>query len=141
LIDYFQCNFKYFCPKMHARKLPRISEPSFDKDYYENGRGYASKYSSSGKMRSYGGGSGSSSSYRRSVSPDIRNQSPRDRNGPKHHSIRRLDRDHQVFPFFPPLRRHGSHKFGKYKTWADSNNLVIESTAPFTRLDLVMFLK
>jgi hypothetical protein len=89
---FFQC-----CKDiMHARKLPRISEPSFDKDYYENGRGYTSKYSSSGKMRSYGGGGGSSSSYRRSVSPDIRNQSPRDRNGPKHHSIRRLDRDHQV---------------------------------------------
>ena len=75
--------------EMHARKLPRISEPSFDKDYYDNGRGYSSKYSN--KMRSYPGGSGSGGSYRRSVSPDLRSQSPRDRGGPmgKHHSMRR----------------------------------------------------
>ena len=89
---------------MHARKLPRISEPSFDKDYYDNGRGYNnSKYSSGPKMRPYGGrGSGSSGapSYRRSVSPpELRTQSPRDRGGGgplgKHHSMRCDRGDHQ----------------------------------------------
>ena len=90
---------------MHARKLPRISEPSFDKDYYDNGRSYnTSKYSSTAKMRPYGGGGGSGgpsggvSAYRRSVSPELRTQSPRDRGGGgpmgKHHSMRRGDRDH-----------------------------------------------
>jgi hypothetical protein len=88
---------------MHARKLPRISEPSFDKDYYDNGRGYsnASKYSNGPKMRPYGGrGSGGSGapSYRRSVSPDLRSQSPRDRGGGgpngKHHSMRCDRGDH-----------------------------------------------
>lgn len=57
---------------MHARKLPRISEPSFDKDYYD-------KYKSSAA----GAGSKSSGGYvgyrdRRSMSPT---DSPRDRSG------------------------------------------------------------
>lgn len=49
---------------MHARKLPRISEPSFDRDY-GNGSSSGSKVS---KYRD-----------RRSVSPDGRGMSPRDR--------------------------------------------------------------
>ena len=90
---------------MHARKLPRISEPSFDKDYYDNGRGYSSKYSN--KMRSYGG-SGAGGSYRRSVSPDPRSQSPRERSGPmgKHHSMRR-DREK-----YPPSRKDRERERG-----------------------------
>jgi hypothetical protein len=86
---------------MHARKLPRISEPSFDKDYYDNGRGYSSKYSSTTKMRPYAGPSSGASSYRRSVSPEFRTQSPRDRGGGgplgKHHSMRRDRGDHNKY--------------------------------------------
>ena len=95
---------------MHARKLPRISEPSFDRDYYDGGGqndrssgsskgSYSSRYSSS-KIKGFGdrGGGGSSGGgggnqggyvYRRSMSPH--NNSPRSsRGGPP--SSRR-DRD------------------------------------------------
>ena len=87
---------------MHARKLPRISEPSFDKDYSNSnsydgggggggGKGYSSKYSSSTKDKlksSSGFGSNRDGSnvgslnqgsylYRRSLSPDARQDSPK----------------------------------------------------------------
>ena len=105
---------------MHDRKLPRISEPSFDKDYYDNGRGYSSKY----KMRPYGGGSGGNSTYRRSLSPDLRNQSPRDRGAPmgKHHSMRR-DRDK-----YPPRKERDRDRAGirdrspKERKWESSRS-------------------
>ena len=79
---------------MHARKLPRISEPSFDKDYshsnnYDGGGAAAgksnySKYtphnSAKEKLKNtsgFGSCRGDDYLYRRSLSPDSRQDSPR----------------------------------------------------------------
>ena len=70
---------------MHARKLPRISEPSFDKDYYDHGGSKGSGGFKTNKVNKY-------SSYRdrRSISPDGR--SPRDRER-KYSRMRDRDRE------------------------------------------------
>ena len=65
---------------MHARKLPRISEPSFDRDY-----GNGSSASSSKMSKSY--------RDRRSVSPNDRGMSPRDRGTDRSSKYGRRERD------------------------------------------------
>jgi len=67
---------------MHARKLPRISEPSFDRDY-GNGSSSGSKMSKYNRERV------------RSVSPDGRGMSPRDRSKYIRRDHRERDRDRE----------------------------------------------
>ena len=91
---------------MHARKLPRISEPSFDRDY---GNGSST---SSGKM---------SKNYRNdrrsSMSPSDRNMSPRDRvdryKGGGGQGGGRRDRDRD--------RERDQREYYKYRSSRDRN--------------------
>lgn len=79
-------NLLFSIDRMHARKLPRISEPSFDKDYYDYGN--KSSYKSKLKYSSY-------RDHRRSISPDNRS-SPRDRDRDRKYArMRDRDRDHR----------------------------------------------
>ncbi|CAB4065838.1 WAC [Lepeophtheirus salmonis] len=77
---------------MHARKLPRISEPSFDKDYYDKGGG-------SSKLK-YGRES------RRSGSPDSSRSKSYSSSSRDHH---REHRDHHR-DYSSSSRRHYHHR-------------------------------
>lgn len=83
---------------MHARKLPRISEPSFDRDY---GNGSSSS-------------SSKSKSYRRSISPSDR--SPRDR---KYGRGSRSDRDYYQNKYRRERNRDRSPKERKWERRSD----------------------
>ena len=72
---------------MHARKLPRISEPSFDRDY---GNG-----SSSGSKMNNKYNRENNRERVRSVSPDGRGMSPRDRSKYIRRDHRERDRDRE----------------------------------------------
>ena len=82
---------------MHARKLPRISEPSFDRDY-GNGSSSASKMSKNYRDR------------RSSMSPSDRNMSPRERNDRAKYGRRDRDRD-----------RERERDYYKYRSSRDRN--------------------
>ena len=83
---------------MHARKLPRISEPSFDRDY-GNGSSSGSKMSKYNRERV------------RSVSPDGRGMSPRDRSKyiRRDHRERDRDRERDYYRRYAWINSHFNH--------------------------------
>jgi len=93
---------------MHARKLPRISEASFDKDYYDHKGGYRAK----GQHHKYGRAGGDRDSYcgRRSITPDERN-SPRDRDRERKYARQREQREREAHYSKSKYRdeHHGHH--------------------------------